>query len=381
MKKIISLNIQGSAAASLLGSTKPILTAVFERGERYQIGPHTLLNLHGNYREMGRQYGTLLKFELNELKSYLKKQPPINNEETNNLILANAEKHYNYYPQEFKDLIEGMAETSGLSFAEQQLLSFLEFFPEIIPPKNAPQNQCTCIAINKDQSVDGKLIFGRNYDWFPNHEKMKHLLTTTIFHADGAKNATALINYPGSLKATTAMNSHGIFLAINSEDRKNDPAKGPLLLKLQAFLRNNNNLAEFQENMLASQSNRPIIINVADDNEAFSDEYSLDNVKFVHNFFVATNHFVHPDWHKKAKGDTVERRNNVLAKFTNPDEKINLDQLKKILETPIKDGGVSFPIKNSMFRVIAVPQDLKLWLCVPNVYNWTEIDLKPFFKN
>lgn len=40
--------------------------AEFEGGKLYKAGEVSVLELKGNYRQMGRQYGQLLKSELNE---------------------------------------------------------------------------------------------------------------------------------------------------------------------------------------------------------------------------------------------------------------------------------------------------------------------------
>ena len=59
---------------SSLSAAPPVdlpLVATFEGGQRYQAGDYPVIVLSGSYREMGRQYGGLMKTELNEEYTFL----------------------------------------------------------------------------------------------------------------------------------------------------------------------------------------------------------------------------------------------------------------------------------------------------------------------
>ena len=45
--------------------------ALFEGGQRFAAGDYPVIVLSGSYRQMGRQYGTLMKPELNEEDTFL----------------------------------------------------------------------------------------------------------------------------------------------------------------------------------------------------------------------------------------------------------------------------------------------------------------------
>ena len=47
------------------------LIATFEDGQRYEAGLYPVIVLTGSYREMGRQYGGLMKTELTEEYAFL----------------------------------------------------------------------------------------------------------------------------------------------------------------------------------------------------------------------------------------------------------------------------------------------------------------------
>jgi hypothetical protein len=51
--------------------------------------------------------------------------------------------------------------------------------------------------------------------------------------------------------------------------------------------------------------------------------------------------------------------------------------MRAILEVSIPDGGATH--KGTILQVVAVPEQLKIWLKVPGLQDWTEIQLKPLF--
>ena len=71
---ILALCFIVSAGSALTMPTVPALSGVssqdlqpvasFEGGQRYVAGPYNVIVLSGSYREMGRQYGSLMKDEL-----------------------------------------------------------------------------------------------------------------------------------------------------------------------------------------------------------------------------------------------------------------------------------------------------------------------------
>ena len=58
--------------------------------------------------------------------------------------------------------------------------------------------------------------------------------------------------------------------------------------------------------------------------------------------------------------------------------------MTEILDTPIDKGGATWPVGEkiqTVYQVIAVPQELKLWVKVPGFQDWTGVDLAPIFKS
>lgn len=71
-----------------------------------------MFELHGSYREIGRQYGALLKKELNEVYDNLSADFGNKTGSTYDDMLQSGIKAFRFYPQRYKEIVYGMAETS-----------------------------------------------------------------------------------------------------------------------------------------------------------------------------------------------------------------------------------------------------------------------------
>ena len=72
-----------------------------------------IIHLYGTNREMGEQYGTILKSQLNSMATIAES---LFSKKTLNKFYHQAEIVENNLPSEMKDFIEGMSESSGVSY-------------------------------------------------------------------------------------------------------------------------------------------------------------------------------------------------------------------------------------------------------------------------
>jgi len=156
----------------------------FYQGKLYKAGKINVVVLEGTYEEMGRQYGALLKDELNAnyngIMEGLKKMTGVTSKnfyEEVKEIQDEGSQYYNTYPEKYKKIVEGLAETSGLGIEKAKFLTSQEtyVFAALIAMSKginiSGAANCSGIAAWKDYTADGRMIFGRNYDLGPvNHE-------------------------------------------------------------------------------------------------------------------------------------------------------------------------------------------------------------------
>lgn len=362
----------------------------FEGGRLYRSGKINVLALHGSYRQMGRQYGYLLSSELkglykNAVVDYFQQHKNLSVDE----MKKTAMSLYRFYPQRFKDIIQGMAETSGLSLEEQIMLNALELYGSM--------SGCSGIIAWGEYTNNQPLIAGRNYDWFEKYLEFAQSLTVTVFNPDsGIPNA--IVTFAGVIYATTGLNAEGIFLELNN----GLPSGGsliyadrvPAVINLLASLNDSSSLDHLDAFFNTTRTDFTFIINAADTLRGVSYEWAPFEHRRrnadVEGLLVSTNHFTDPSWgivlQDQAGFETVRRWKNLLSLGHEKKGKIGFEVMREILDTPMNKGGATWPVDGSMrtpyrttYQIIAVPASLQLWLKVPGFQDWTIVELKNLF--
>lgn len=382
----LSLHPCGGGAAQKDGPFQEA-AATFESGKLYRCGKLNVLDLRGNYKQMGRQYGHLLRDELAHLyqeaiEGYFIREKGLAPEAMRHA----AQSLFAFYPHRFKTFFEGMAETSGLPLEKHILLNALELYG-MLPG-------CSGIAAWNDYTAGGPLVFGRNYDWFGRYRPFARFLTVTVFNGeDGIP--TAIATFAGVIYATTGMNAEGLFLELNngfpSGGSLSYSNRVPAVVHLLAFLLDCSNMAHLDAAFNSTRSNFTFIIDAADRDAAYAYEWLPFDIKRregkADGLLVATNHFVHPDWGIELQ-DTAgfksrERRENLLSLAENHKGKMTVAAMMEILDTPIDHGGATWPAGDAIqtvYQVVVVPAERMLWVKVPGFQDWTAVDLGGLFS-
>ncbi|MCX5748845.1 MAG: hypothetical protein NTZ10_01175 [Candidatus Saganbacteria bacterium] len=150
-------------AALLLCSHAAIKTAFvseFEGGKLYKAGAINVVVMKGNFRQMGRQYGALLKSEMNEFYDLAVTKTLIGEKKAPyKELLEMCKEALDRNPYYVKEWVRGMSETSGLGLEKQIIVS--EALGAIIM---APAGSCSGMIAWKDYSRGGSTVAGRNWD-------------------------------------------------------------------------------------------------------------------------------------------------------------------------------------------------------------------------
>ncbi len=358
----------------------------YDGGRLYRAGSISVVELTGNYRQMGWQYGMLLRDELTTLyhdaiEEFFIKQKGFTRER----LQIIAQSFFDLYPHRYKEILYGMAETSGLGVDKQILLNAIEWFPKI---NHLLFDRCSGIAAWGPYTSGGPLVFGRNNDDDPFYKDFARFMVIAVFKPDDLSVPVALINYAGVIYNATGMNSEGLFIELNS-----GPWMGfsldrlSIFVTLFSFLQDYPSLSEVDKAFKSTLTNLSSIINVADRNRAYSYECSLYDTRRVDpaqdGILAATNHFVSPTWNiaqvdDRVGGWTMKRRSNLLSLGENYKRTFSPRVMMRVLDTPIDQGGAT--VEGTIYQIIAVPAQLKLWVKVPGLQDWTMIRLGPLFK-
>ncbi|MCL4503903.1 MAG: C45 family autoproteolytic acyltransferase/hydrolase [Deltaproteobacteria bacterium] len=358
----------------------------FKGGKLYRAGKIKVVELRGDYRQMGRQYGTLLKEDLEAMHHAIGEVFVEKRKMSPDQLATIAQAIFDRYPQRYKEILYGIADTSGLGRDKVILINAVEWFPKI---SHLSFGHCSGIAAWGPYTKQGPLVFGRNDDDDPLYLDLARIVVAVFKPNDGSI-PTALINYAGTIYNATGMNADGLFIELNA-----GPWQGfslervSIFTTLFSYLQEYHNLAEFDRAMRSTLVDISSIINVADPSRAYSYECSLWDTRRrdqdEEGIIAAANAFSLPGWNispidpKRDPELNQVRKDNLLALGAKHKGAISPDVMMAILDVSIPDGGATQ--KGTILQVVAVPEQLKIWLKVPGLQNWTEIQLKPLFRS
>jgi hypothetical protein len=370
------------------------MTVSFDGARSVKFDGFTVLDLRGTWRQMGRQYGALASEQLKEMyRTAIDENLLKPGGKTREAADAVAAGFYSNYPHRLKELLAGLAETSGLDFAQHLLLNAVEVAvaDDIWSARGVSQAHCTGIAVWGEYS-SGPLIYGRNYDYFNWFRELGRNLLIAVYHPSDGSLATATIGYPGGIYMTTGINERGIFLELNNGEPSGGalqyPNRVPAIAELFMFLLDSPDLDQLESFFQSTRSNFAYVIGTADDQTSRCFEWPVFDVKRRLSvrrpgLMVATNHFTEPSWGLPRPDDakfswTRTRRQNLLNLAEHFKGSIDAARMKKILDTRLKDLGAT--TENTVYQVIAVPGSMSLSLKIPDITDWTDIPIGDFMR-
>ena len=351
----------------------------FEKGQLYDYGCFKLLNLHGSWKEMGRQYGHLGSRQIHDVLDYLRMKTDGSPEKAL-AVRRKAELVFSRYPQYLRDFLSGEAETSGLDEKELILANAVEYAEEDF--------FCSGFAAWGDYAKD-KLLYGRNYDACSYIELNKDIFIT-VFHPDDGSLATSTIGYAGELYTVNSLNEKGLFIALNN----GMPSAGfdihfemdPSTVDLFSASMRARDVDDMDEFLRSTRSFASFIIGVADKNESRSYEWCYDGVERSDQGkdagkMIITNHYVNENWpyptpDDEHSWDSITRRRN-LEKLAGLNKgQIDARRMMSIMQTPMEEGGPEHV--NTRFQLVVEPETLTVWIRIIRACDWTRLDMGDF---
>ncbi len=355
----------------------------FEGGKKFTQGDIKVVDLKGTWREMGRQYGHLMKAELEDVRGFLDR---IIERKEGNADRADAivDMQTAQTPYRIKEFFEGACETSGLTVEELQTVNAVERIGGL--PK------CS-VAMAWDEYAASDLVIGRNYDYSDSFSELKDAIAVTVYHpADGAL-AAATIGYVGEIYAVNGINEKGIFLELNN-GRPSANIKTPNLritgtTMLFECLFEADELEDMEFFFNTTNCSSSYIINVADENEGQSFEWCPIGVKrgdddLPEGLLVSTNYYVNPDWlfadvSDESSWAALTRRSNLIDLCEKQKGELDEEKMMEIIDKTLEEGGAKDSL--TVYQMVVVPKEKRLWLQITGGNSWTLIDLDDFLNS
>lgn len=375
---LLALCCTGSLAEAVVPADADM---TFEGGVRVQRNGLTIVNLHGTWHDMGRQYGALLSRELAEV-ALLSDEIISKSEENAAKAQMALITQRSQMPYTIRSFFKGMEETSGLS------MLWLEYANSVERIGGLPR--CSFVAAWDDYAA-GDLVIGRNYDYGEIFQRLERDVVIAVFHPADGSMAAATIGYAGEIYAVNGMNEAGVFLGLNNgtfSSRLKAPnlrVTGTSQLFSMLFEVDTLELMDIYFNSLNNSS--AYIINATDGKTVHSYEWCTIGMQRgdgadPDGIFASTNHYVSPDWEFEAPDEekslhTTQRRNNLIAQCEARKGEIDAKAMMEIIDTPIENGGTVNRL--TVYQIVATPAARTLWLKTTRQTEWTEFDLGAFF--
>lgn len=346
--------------------------------QRKQLGSMIEITVGGSWNNMGRQYGALLKNEILYNLEYAKRRAT---KESDEFLLPFGLPLGIDFIDEF---LLGVAESVGISLADLVRLNGIEvaYADELMKEFGpASAGKCAGLAIFGRKTRDGRVIYGRNYDWLPSFSELPMVLAHFI--PDDGMQALAMINYAGCLYMVTGMNQSGLFLELNSgcfatAAQNNEVPQNAWYL--WPILGRAKNVADAEQMLKSCKARNVYIIGIADAAHTLSYEWDVNAPMTVlpddgDCCLAMTNHFARPEWNNlpgAADGgacSSICRRNALLHLADQiPDGSGDLEDMKRIFNATVDAGGAKWA--GTLYQVIADPVNETMYVRHAHDREW-----------
>jgi hypothetical protein len=362
--------------------------ASFEGGYRYQAGSYPVIVLTGSYREMGRQYGALMKKELTGEYDFVVSNIS-HRGYTLEQIRAMGRESAPLYPVRLKEVFRGMAETTGLS--EDDILVLWNgplLYISLQPPA---QTSCSYLAAWGNYTPDGTVIVSRNWDLPDAVEPFNAYYVLAVYRPTDGSNGIATFG-PAGTRPETYMNSKGLFIADdNAGIEDNAPDIRPdLVSEFFRLMLDYSDAAGLDAGIRGARPNVGWIVDTGSPEGASVYEVATNTTRQRSGpgVVAAANHFADPAWGFAPPPEHSATRYDGLLRLAGAAKgSIDTSRMMQIRDVRVEDGGARFVHSDlggmsysTNHQVVFVPKTLTLWVRIID-RDWQKVELAPLFGN
>ena len=368
-------------------------------GTRYEAGSYHVVVLSGTYREMGRQYGALMKDELRAEYAMLRSHFTASGY-TEAEIGELARKATTLQAKRMKEIRAGIAETSGLTVEEIDIL--YEGVPVFFSTINEKaffstaggKAGCSFLAVWGNYTPDGSVVLSRNWDHNDAFLIFKPYYTLAVYNPTDGSNSVATFG-PVGLLPETLMNSAGLFIAEDNGESSGSSleiaGRPQLVGEFFRLMLDYSTMDELDAGIMSTRTDCAFIVNAAGADRACSYEETVYDIKCREGTGViaAANHFVDPSWRlavPPTEENTVVRYGNLLRLAEESKGSIDGERMVGIRDVLYDDGGATFChytvgdlSASSIYQVVFIPEARTLWMKVVD-RDWEKVELGQLFS-
>ena len=367
-------------------------------GALYAAGGFIIPVLKGTYKEMGAQYGELMKDEMQKVYDIVI-QPQVNSGSiTDEVAKKWTDRALSTFSTRNKDFYKGMQQSTGWPMEKIGILDQVTEFG-IFQSKMHSFAGCTSIMAWDTASKDSNLYIGRNMDWSAAFSDFAQVLTV-VNPTDGGYRYVNL-GWPGMITLYTGINEHGVYIDLHDGSSMGGSVvfedRAPFMNVLVDILSETKSLDAVVSRLNASRTSVGLILTLADGQSGASMECASWGDHRIRrsdgDTMVVVNSFLNPDWgiHKRdTVSHSLERYSNMTDRLEENQGNIDAGEVRDLMDIPIfnedgsfkKNGGCTKPTKQdadqTTHQMVTDIAQRKVWLKVPNpkyYADWVEIDL------
>ena len=360
--------------------------ASFEGGQRYQAGDYPVIILTGSYRQMGRQYGGLMKTELSEEYTFILDTLTKRGYKQEEIRQIGRDIPA-YYPQRVKEIFSGMSETSGLTPDDIAVIYYGAIFQLMATPP-VPAS-CSYLAAWGNYTTDGSVIASRNWDLDDAVLPYTKWYVLAVYRPTDGSNGVATWS-PAGMRPETFMNSKGLFIADdNSGLGDAAPETRPeFITEYYRFMLDYSDLKGLDAGIRGTSPDVAWIVDVAGPDGAYVYEKMTNKTlqRTGDGVVAAANHFVDPSWNLPAPPEhSLSRYNNLFRLAGEAKGSIDAIKMMQIRDVCLENGGAKFCHSllfgnkySSNHQVVFVPSTQTLWMKAMD-RDWQKVELRPLF--
>lgn len=366
-------------------------------GKLYKASGFLIPVLKGSHREMGAQYGALMKGAMEQAFDVIMKPGFDSGKITDDDARTWTQRALTTFSTRNKEFYAGMAEGSGWSIDKVGILDQFADFGTFQEDLHANVG-CTSIFAWGDASADGNMYIGRNMDWSAAFNEFPQVLTV-LNPLDGSYRY-ANLGWPGLINIFTGINEHGVYLDLHDGTSMGGSVmfedRAPFLQALSDMLAETASLDAIIRRFNSSRVTWGLIMNLADESSAASMECAVWDNRVRHpegDSLAAVNTFLNPDWgiHRRdTVSHSLERFNNMTARLADNHGVIDAAKVRDLMDLTLfnddgsftKNGGATKPIKidadQTTHQIVTDVSRRQIWLKIPNPKyktDWIPIDL------
>ena len=360
--------------------------ASFEGGQRYQAGDYPVIVLSGSFRQMGRQYGGLMKTELSEEYTFILDTLTKRGYKQEEIRQIGRDIPA-YYPQRVKEIFSGMSETSGLTPDDIAVIYYGAIFQLMATPP-VPAS-CSYLAAWGNYTTDGSVIASRNWDLDDAVLPYTKWYVLAVYRPTDGSNGVATWS-PAGMRPETFMNSKGLFIADdNSGLADAAPETRPeFITEYYRFMLDYSDLQGLDAGIRGTSPDVAWIVDVAGPDGAYVYEKMTNKTlqRTGDGVVAAANHFVDPSWNLPAPPEhSLSRYNNLFRLAGEAKGSIDAIKMMQIRDVCLENGGAKFCHSllfgnkySSNHQVVFVPRTQTLWMKAMD-RDWQKVELRPLF--